>query len=1110
MSPNFLASATLLTAISTAALATSAHSSDSKIFEADGHRSIQWDRPAKKPASKLPLSMHFGVDVIPAPVFQLQPLDHAALMLEDQMNVGQGPAPFRFGVSRDLLVHEADGQWVDVPTGKLWRIEIQTTGAENARLGVAGMDLPEGSELRMYMKDHLEMIAGPFTDDGPMNNGEAWSITMPGDTVVVEYLETGKGAGEFGLPFAIDQITHGYLPILKSGGLASSMGNCHNDTACYSEWNDLADAAALIIFSGGYLCSGQLIATSSNDETPYYITANHCVSTQGGASGAEFRFRYERTTCTGSFSQGSAVSGSTLVATWSNSDNTLLRITGSLPSWVYFAGWTTADPPNGTPSTCIHFPGGDYSKISFCNNVSNGVCGSSSNYIGTSWTDAVTEQGSSGSALYRNSDQKLYGVLTCGASSCFNPSGLDGYGRFSRAYENGFDAYLGIEGDSDDSFEPNDSCSAAVGLSNGNYSSLAVLSTSDDWYRFSVGADATFQATLDFSNSNGDIDVVLYSACGGTVLDSGTSNTNDETVTWTNDTGQSTNVYMYVYLDSGTYNQYSMAVSSGGGGGGDGCDNAQSLTEGDVAFNTTGSTTNVDLINFCDLGEFGDEVIYNAVIYRYSPSTSGTATVSTCDQASFDTRLSAHLGDCEPSSVITCLDDTEGCGTFTTSISFDVATGNDYYIVLGGYDVDDAGTGTLTVSVDDGSGGGGGGGGGGGDCPSGFTADCQGTCFPDQVYVDWQGDTYCDDGSYIPFDYGYTDAPEGVAIFMNCDAFDCDSGDCTGCDGGGGGGGGGGGDDCEPTSVTLGDNSVDTSGATGNTLDLTGFCDPGEFGTDAMLNTAFYEFIAPATGPYVISTCNQANWDTRLSVHSEDCSPESVIVCLDDTPGCEEFFTTTLEFDATAGSVYVIGLGGYSAADFGPATLTISGDDGGGGGDPTGACCQDYSCSILTEAECTAALGAYIGDGTTCETNTCNPEGACCFQGPGGGCAFIRRADCESTEGKFYGDETCATAPCDDGEDPTGACCQLGPGQECYIETEDECNFEGGNWVEGESCKNACGDDCPGDFNNDGTINGSDLTILLGNWGSPAGDLNGDNNTDGADLTLILANWGDC
>lgn len=54
---------------------------------------------------------------------------------------------------------------------------------------------------------------------------------------------------------------------------------------------------------------------------------------------------------------------------------------------------------------------------------------------------------------------------------------------------------------------------------------------------------------------------------------------------------------------------------------------------------------------------------------------------------------------------------------------------------------------------------------------------------------------------------------------------------------------------------------------------------------------------------------------------------------------------------------------------------------------------------------------------------------------------------------------------------------------------------------------------CPGDFNDDGVVDGADLGSLLGAWGSCDGcpqDLNGDGEVNGADLGLLLGVWGAC
>ena len=53
--------------------------------------------------------------------------------------------------------------------------------------------------------------------------------------------------------------------------------------------------------------------------------------------------------------------------------------------------------------------------------------------------------------------------------------------------------------------------------------------------------------------------------------------------------------------------------------------------------------------------------------------------------------------------------------------------------------------------------------------------------------------------------------------------------------------------------------------------------------------------------------------------------------------------------------------------------------------------------------------------------------------------------------------------------------------------------------------------DCLEDLDGDGSVNGSDLTILLSSWGTQGeGDINDDGVTNGADLSLLLSRWGFC
>ncbi|MAJ47557.1 MAG: hypothetical protein CMJ57_09565 [Planctomycetaceae bacterium] len=53
---------------------------------------------------------------------------------------------------------------------------------------------------------------------------------------------------------------------------------------------------------------------------------------------------------------------------------------------------------------------------------------------------------------------------------------------------------------------------------------------------------------------------------------------------------------------------------------------------------------------------------------------------------------------------------------------------------------------------------------------------------------------------------------------------------------------------------------------------------------------------------------------------------------------------------------------------------------------------------------------------------------------------------------------------------------------------------------------------CPGDFNHDRVVNGIDLGMLLGAWGTRNSliDLDESGHVNGADLTILMAEWGDC
>ncbi len=80
----------------------------------------------------------------------------------------------------------------------------------------------------------------------------------------------------------------------------------------------------------------------------------------------------------------------------------------------------------------------------------------------------------------------------------------------------------------------------------------------------------------------------------------------------------------------------------------------------------------------------------------------------------------------------------------------------------------------------------------------------------------------------------------------------------------------------------------------------------------------------------------------------------------------------------------------------------------------------------------------------------------------------------------------------------------------------EDIGFPDVNWVVDLEATLGCsgGTDCPGDFNDDGIVDGADFGSILAAWGPcPAPcpeDLNDDGEVNGADVGLLLAVWGPC
>jgi len=190
------------------------------------------------------------------------------------------------------------------------------------------------------------------------------------------------------------------------------------------------------------LCTGQLVNNTSQDHTPYFLSAQHCIERTNDAPTVVAYWNYQSPECDdisgGNLSQNQ--SGSTLKASWelgSGSDFSLVEFDEDpQPSFnVYFSGWDARDQiPDAT--TTIHHPSGDEKSISFdydpptiTSYLGDSSPGNGYYYRIGAWDEGTTEGGSSGGCLFDSVSKRCVGTLSGGYAACSAPDQPDWYGR---------------------------------------------------------------------------------------------------------------------------------------------------------------------------------------------------------------------------------------------------------------------------------------------------------------------------------------------------------------------------------------------------------------------------------------------------------------------------------------------------------------------------------------------------------------------------------------------------------------------------------------------------------------------------------------------------------
>ncbi len=325
------------------------------------------------------------------------------------------------------------------------KFTVKLNGALSSSINFDQFYLPEGTEMYVY-NENGNMITGAVTENENNTNKNWGSWVYKGEFLTIE-IKTPLASKEQ-LLLHSNNIAYGYKEVYttKVGGFGQS-GACNINVLCPlgNGWEPERNSVALgISGDGAYTFSGSMITNTCDVNRPFFLTANHVytdVTPVQNVTNWRFTFQAWSATCTPSQnSDGVTYNGSTLRANWANSDFCLVELNNIPPanSGINYAGWTRSATP-AQNATGIHHPSGDVMKIS---SAANPIAISSlagfpvNHHWQTTWTQGVTEGGSSGSPLF-DQNHRIVGQLTGGPSICGGSALRDYYGRFDLSWTGG-------------------------------------------------------------------------------------------------------------------------------------------------------------------------------------------------------------------------------------------------------------------------------------------------------------------------------------------------------------------------------------------------------------------------------------------------------------------------------------------------------------------------------------------------------------------------------------------------------------------------------------------------------------------------------------------------
>jgi len=306
-----------------------------------------------------------------------------------------------------------------------WRVAIQSVDALALRIQVDLGALHTDDALWVVDTAGNAALGPYFPADADPESGTLWMPTTMGDEAVLWVSTAGPAAPQV----AVRALSHFYeSPDAKQGLPCPLPADCLPGTALREISTGIGRLSVTHDNASTFLCSGALINNANTAALePYFLTADHCFTGSPSplfASGLEVIWDFRANGCDGTeptraqLSQFPRSLGSAFLGNSTTIDAMLVRLAG-VPvgargrAWL---GWDTRRPAINESVIGIHHPDGRAMKAAVGTVTQTGVNSSLGiNQTTLSWTDGITEGGSSGSpSLFNNGDFRIFGVLSNG------------------------------------------------------------------------------------------------------------------------------------------------------------------------------------------------------------------------------------------------------------------------------------------------------------------------------------------------------------------------------------------------------------------------------------------------------------------------------------------------------------------------------------------------------------------------------------------------------------------------------------------------------------------------------------------------------------------------